>query len=55
MLQQTKIEFKIKFSTFSKDASLRIRDNQKDIQLNKASVHFKSGTSSKLQDLGDLQ
>jgi hypothetical protein len=55
MLQSTKIDFKIKFSTHSKDASIRIRDNRKELELNHSSIHFKTGNTvqskKKLNDL----
>ena len=54
MLQSTKIDFKIKFSTYSKDASIRIRDNRKEVELSHSSIHFKTGTLNK-KKLNDLQ
>ena len=56
MLQSTKIDFKIKFSTYSKDASIRIRDNRKEVELSHSSIHFKTGTSGlNKKKLNDLQ
>ncbi len=54
MLQSTKIEFKIRFSTLCKDASCRIREGRKlDIELSHALNHFKTGAvnNKKLDDL----
>lgn len=57
MLQSTKIDFKIKFSTYCKDVSIRIRDNRKEVELSHSSIHFKTGTSTAhtKKKLNDLQ
>jgi hypothetical protein len=44
MLQSTKFEFKVKFSTQHKDVSVTIREGKNPIELNYASHHFKTGT-----------
>ena len=46
MLASTKIDFKVKFSTHSKDVSCLIRDGRQEVELPHTNFHFKTGRSN---------
>jgi hypothetical protein len=43
MLNTHKVEFSVRFTTHSKDASMRIRDMRREINLAYAREHYKTG------------